>query len=121
VPEAKVTELIVVGKALLESLDNDTQLLKEVIEMFLTDCPETLKELRAAITARNPDQIMRASHSLRGSVSTFGAEAAVEAARQLESMGQQAKMEGVDDAFAALEHELALVRSALEEIAKSAL
>lgn len=106
-------------KALLESLDNDTQLLKEVIGVFLVNCPGRLKELKAAVTARNPDRIMSASHSLRGSVSTFGAEAAVEAARKLESMGQQGKVEGVDDAYAMLEHQLVLVRSALEEIVKN--
>jgi HPt (histidine-containing phosphotransfer) domain-containing protein len=114
-------ELFMIGSALLDSLGNDTQLLREVIGVFLADCPARLKELKAAITARNPEQIIRASHSLRGSASTFGAEAVVEAARQLESMGQQGKLEGVDDAFATLERELALVRKALEEIAKNAL
>jgi HPt (histidine-containing phosphotransfer) domain-containing protein len=108
-------------KALLESLDNDKQLLKEVIGVFLVNCPGKLKELKAAVTARNLHRIMSASHSLCGSVSTFGAEAAVEAARKLESMGRQGKVEGVDDEFAMLEHQLVLVRSALEAIVNNLL
>lgn len=116
-----MTEVIMREKALLESLDNDTRLLEEVIGVFLFECPGKLKELKAAVTARNPERIMNASHSLRGAVSTFGAEAAVEAARKLESMGRQGKVEEADDALAMLEHQLVLVRSALEEIARNAL
>jgi protein-histidine pros-kinase len=115
-----MAELIMEKKELLESLGDDTQLLQEVIEKFLATCPERLMELQAAITARNLDQITRGSHSLRGSVSTFGAKSAVDAAATLESMGRQGKVAGVDEAFARLEHEMLLVRDALEELAKDA-
>jgi len=112
-----MTEAAVERKALLESLDNDTELLKEVIGIFLADCPGKLEELRMAVTARNSSQIATVSHALRGSVGTFGAGAAVEAAQELESLGRQGKIEGLDEAFSVLERELALVTSALEQMA----
>jgi two-component system sensor histidine kinase/response regulator len=115
-----MTEAVVERKALLETLDNDTQLMKEVIGIFLADCPGKLAELRAAVTACNPARIASSSHSLRGSVSTFGARTAAEAAQRLESMAQQGKVEGVAEAFLVLEREMALVTFALEEIAKDA-
>ncbi|MGD0965534.1 MAG: Hpt domain-containing protein [Candidatus Acidiferrales bacterium] len=116
-----MTALVVEKKTLLESLDNDAQLLKEVIAIFLADYPGRMSELRAAVIVRNPDTIASGSHSLRGSVGTFGARAAVEAAQKLESMGRHGNMGGVDDAFSVLEREMALVVSALEQIAKDAL
>jgi hypothetical protein len=54
---------------------------------------------------------------LLGSVSTFGAGPAVEAARRLEAMGLEENVEGIDEAFAVLERELASVRSELGRIA----
>ena len=106
--------------ALLESLGDDADLLREVIDTFLAVYPERLRKLQAAVTARDAEKIMQGSHSLRGSVSTFGAKSAVEAAETLESMGRQGKVAGVDEAFAKLEREMALVRADLEEMARNA-
>jgi HPt (histidine-containing phosphotransfer) domain-containing protein len=114
-------ELAVERKTLLEALENDTQLLNEVVEIFLTDYPGKLAELRTAVTARNCNQIASGSHALRGSIGIFGAKIAAKAAQKLESMGRQEQMESVDEEFAVLEHEMALVASALEQIAKDAL
>jgi two-component system, sensor histidine kinase and response regulator len=111
---------VVDKKALLDTLDNDAQLLKEVINLFLSDCPEKMAELRTAVGAHNSNQIAIVSHALRGSVSTFGAKNAVEAAQNLESMGRQGKVEGVEEAFSALEREISLVTSDLDQIAKDA-
>jgi two-component system sensor histidine kinase/response regulator len=110
---------VVERKELLASLDNNTQLLKEVIGVFLADYPGKLAELRAAVATRNSDQVASGSHALRGSISIFGAKNAVEAAQKLESMGGQGKLEGMEEAFSVLERELALVTSALDQIAKS--
>jgi two-component system, sensor histidine kinase and response regulator len=107
-------------KALLESLENDTQILEEVVRIFLTDCPGMLAAIRAGVAAHDPGRVMNASHALKGSVSIFGAKSAVQAAQKLESMGREGKQEGLAEAFAVLEREMALVTFALEEIAKEA-
>lgn len=114
-------ELVIDRRKLLESLDNDPQLLKELIGIFLADYPETLADLRTAVTARNSKQIAGSSHALRGSVGIFGANTAFEAACALESMGRQGKAEALDEAFSVLEREMALVTSALDHIAKDTL
>ena len=113
-----MTEPAMERKALLEYLDNDPQLLKEVVGIFLADCPGRIAELRTAVTAHDSNQIARGSHALLGSLATFGAKRAVEAARELESIGRQGEMEGVDEAFCALEREFALVTFFLEKVAK---
>jgi HPt (histidine-containing phosphotransfer) domain-containing protein len=113
-----MTPLVVEKQALLESMENDAGFLKTVIGIFLTDCPGMMAEIRSGVAANDPVRIMSASHALRGSVSLFGAKSAIEAARVLESMGKQANLEGVNEAFCVLEREIALVSFALEEIAK---
>ena len=115
-----MTQLVVEKKALLESLENDGEFLKTLIGIFLADCPGKLAAIRAAVVARDPCEVMKASHSLKGSVSVFGAKSAVDAAQNLESIGREGKLEGLGEAFAQLEREMALVTFALEEIAKEA-
>lgn len=112
-----MTQPIVEKKALLESMENDTEFLKTLIGIFLADCPEKLAAIRVGVVAHDPLEVMKASHSLKGSVSVFGAKRAVDAAQNLESMGREGKQEGLGEAFALLEREMALVTSALQEIA----
>ncbi len=105
-------------QALLESLENDAEFLNKVIGIFLADCPGMMADIRAGVAAHDSVRIMTASHALRGSLSLFGAKNAAEAARVLESMGRQAKLDGIHEALCALEREMAPVLGSLEEIAK---
>jgi two-component system sensor histidine kinase/response regulator len=115
-----MAQLVVERKALLEYLGNDTQLLQEVIEIFLADCPGMLAAIRSAVTAHSPIDLMKAAHALKGSLGVFGAENAVATAQKLESMGRDGNIDGSVDALSILEREMLLVTSALDEIAKAA-
>jgi len=108
---------VVEKKPLLESVENDAGFLKILIRIFLADCPIKLAAIRVGVVGRDSEEVMKASHSLRGSVSVFGAKSAVDAAQNLESMGREGKQQGLGEAFALLEHEIALVTLALEAIA----
>jgi len=113
-----MTQLVVDKKALLDRTENDPEFLRSLIGIFLTDCPGMLANIVAAVAARDPVRLMAAAHSLRGSVSFFGAPGAVAAATILESMGRQKKLAGDNEALGVLRREIALVCSALEEISK---
>jgi HPt (histidine-containing phosphotransfer) domain-containing protein len=115
-----MTALVVETTALLESLNNDRELLNEVIGVFLAEYPRRLAELKTAVAAGDAKGIASSAHALRGSISTFGAKAAVEAAQRLESMGRRGEMGGVGEAFSVLERETALVASTLGRIARDA-
>lgn len=114
-----MTQLVVDREALLGSLENDSQLVKEVVGIFLTDSPDMLLAIRTAVTAGAANELMKAAHALKGSVSVFGAKSAVAAAQALESIGRSGQMGGSVEALAALEREMALVTFALQEIAKA--
>jgi HPt (histidine-containing phosphotransfer) domain-containing protein len=113
-----MTQLVIEKKALLETFGNDAEFLKTVIGIFLADCAGMLTAIRAGVAAQDYQELMNTAHALKGSVSVFGAIKAVEAVRVLESMSGQKQLEGVAEALRVLEHEIALVCSALEEIAK---
>jgi two-component system, sensor histidine kinase and response regulator len=113
----EMTEIAVDRKALLESMENDSELLHTVIGIFLADYPGTFAAIRAGVTALDPRKVMNASHALKGSVGVFGAKRAVEAAHILESMGELNKLEGVREALCVLEHEMDPVLAVLREIA----
>ncbi len=113
-----MTQLVLEKHALLESMGNDVEFLIKVIGIFLADCPAMMEDVRTSVAARDSLRIMTGSHALRGAVSLFGAKSAAEAARVLEFMGRQARLEGVDEALGVLEREMALVLFSLKEIAQ---
>jgi two-component system sensor histidine kinase/response regulator len=111
-----MTQLVVERKALLESMENDAKFLNTLIGIFLADCPGRLAAIRAGVVARDPREIMNASHNLKGTVSVFGAKRAMDATLSLECIVREWKLEELDKALARLEKEIALLMLALKEI-----
>ena len=73
--------------AALSRVGGDEELLKEIAEIFLDQCPEALHDVRAAVEANDHEALQHAAHSLKGSVGNFGAQQAFEAAYRLEQNG----------------------------------
>ena len=101
----------------LERLGGDEQLLCEVAQLFLAECPELVSQVRAAVADGSAEALQHAAHSLKGSVSNFGAEAASNAALALEMMGLTGQLSQAEIGLAALEQALAYIQPALEELA----
>lgn len=93
----------------LSRVGGDTELLKEIADIFLTDYPQALTELRNAIETSNAPLLERAAHGLKGSVANFGASAAVDAALRLEKMGFTRNLSGAA-------HEIAVLDEALNNL-----
>ena len=100
----------------LERVDGDRELLGEIIALFQEDVGPLVKELEAAVKARDAEGIMRAAHRLKGSVATFAAKPATAAAFRLETMGRDGDIGNVDAAFSDLQAELARLHPALESL-----
>ena len=83
-------------EAALYRMGGDLDLLCEVGIIFLKECPSALEGLRAAVAVKNPRDIERRAHSLKGSVSTFGAGEAVLAVFELEQQGRNHNLTEVD-------------------------
>jgi len=84
----------------------DLELLREIAVLFVEDCPRALAEIREAVERRDAAKLEHSAHALKGSVANFGAQAAVEAAFQLEQMGRAGQMGAASEILRALENAL---------------
>ena len=78
------------------------QLLREIVRMFLEDCPRMLAQIDEAIAAGDPEGLRQTAHALKGVIANFAVPAAEEAARVLEHMGSEGEMERAEGVRAAL-------------------
>ncbi len=92
----------------LERLGGDEELLREVAGLFLDEYPMLMNEIRSAAIARDADALQRAAHSMKGSVSNFGADGVYQAAFALEKKGRAGDLEALEPCIerlaCALEH-----------------
>src|SRR5262245_14562483 len=102
--------------AVLERVGGDYDLLREITVIFLNDYPVLLEEIGGALNARDPKKLERAAHTLKGSVATFEAPTATQAAYRLESIGRCADFSDADLAFAELIAEFDLLYPLLCEL-----
>jgi HPt (histidine-containing phosphotransfer) domain-containing protein len=87
----------------LSRLEGDELLASEIIAMFLQECPKLLANVHQAAEQRNASRLVRAVHSLKGSVGDLAAPQAFEAARDLEQMAREERLEDADAALRSLE------------------
>ncbi|MGK3999349.1 response regulator [Sorangium sp. So ce1024] len=86
----------------LERTGGDTDLLRELAEVFLEECPRWMAEIDEAVTAGDARKLQRAAHSLKGGVDSFGARGAFEAAFALEKMARANELGSLAEAQFAL-------------------
>jgi HPt (histidine-containing phosphotransfer) domain-containing protein len=87
---------------LLDRVEGDFGLLKEVVDVFRDTYPGMLVELKQAVDRRDAAALTRTAHTLKGMVANFGARAAFAAALRLETLGRAQDLTQVDEAYATL-------------------
>jgi two-component system, sensor histidine kinase and response regulator len=107
--------------AIVEAVDGDAALLRELVGLFHEDCPSLLDEIRNALTAGDATRLGRAAHKLAGAVSNFHARRALHAARYLEEVARSGDLQSALPAFAELETALAALHPALDALVAKAL
>jgi HPt (histidine-containing phosphotransfer) domain-containing protein len=90
----------------LSRVGGDVELLKEVVELFLDDYPSALESIKGAVACEDASSLEHHAHSLKGSVSTFGANRAFEAAFALEKKGRSRDLTGARECVLQLEQAL---------------
>ncbi len=70
----------------LESVDGDEELLCSVIEAFLEEYPQRLREIDQGLIENNWTNFRRACHTIKGTLRIFGAIEAMDSLRQIESL-----------------------------------
>jgi two-component system sensor histidine kinase/response regulator len=90
---------------LLERIENDQELLRELLNIFKEDFPQTMRSLQSAVNAEDLKNSSRLSHTLKGMLSSLGATPAAAAAAKLEALSSAGETASLEGAFNALEAE----------------
>ncbi len=101
---------------LLQAFDGDWDFLQEVVEVFLSDYPRLVDDLRRAVNEGDSDLLMRSAHSLKGMLKNFQAEKAAEIAFELEGKGKAEKYNGVQAGIDELTDQISQVDRMLRRI-----
>jgi len=85
--------------ALRHRLSGDQELMTDVIRLFLEDLPVRLAAIKAAVTGRNADALRAEAHALKGAAGNLSAGGLFEAARVLERVGAESRMDAAEGAW----------------------
>jgi signal transduction histidine kinase/DNA-binding NarL/FixJ family response regulator len=106
--------------SLLARVGGDPKLLRSVAKTFLKDYPAKRRKIQQAIARKSAPALASAAHALKGAVAIFGAEDAVESARDLQQMGRQGALTAATAALRQLDEALARLDTKLREYAAPA-
>jgi len=85
--------------ALRERLSGDHELMTDVIRVFLEDLPKRLGAIKSAVTARDAEALRTAAHALKGAAGNLSAGGLFEAARVLERVGAESRLDAAEAAW----------------------
>ncbi|HXX22040.1 MAG TPA: response regulator [Terriglobia bacterium] len=101
---------------LMSRVDNDPQLLNDLVDLFLEECPRLLEEIRVAIDKKDAKAAAAGARSLRGSTGNLAARLASEAALRLESLVQAEDWVHAESGLQELECQLGRLKPALRAV-----
>ena len=99
----------------LEVTAGDAGLFQEIANLFIEGLPGSIAQIREGIRRGDSGTIEMGAHSLKGSVSSFGAERALEAAYDLELVGRERRLVEAEVKFLKLNSALEELEGALRE------
>lgn len=86
----------------LENVGGSEEMLREVVELFATECPKQMTDIEEAHESGDSERVSRAAHTLKSSVALLGAERAAAAAKKIEYMARDNELADFAEAW----HEL---------------
>jgi CheY-like chemotaxis protein len=110
----EATRPIIDWNLALERVDGDETLLADLAKLFCEEYPNMLAAVRAAVSAKDAEQLERAAHTLKGSVGALGAQDAFDAALALERLARAGDLDDANGACVVLVQKLQSLRHALD-------
>jgi len=110
-PQGSFSEIV--AAHLLRATGGNEKILRSLVKNFLADTPKKIAVLRRAVERRDAETVASLAHALKGSIGLFGAERAVAAAENLQSIGREGPFDEAAKEFRALEDEFKKLRREL--------
>jgi two-component system sensor histidine kinase/response regulator len=92
---------------LLERVDHDQELLRDLLNIFKEDFPRTIRSLESAVAAGDLKNCARLSHTLKGMLSSLGATRSAAAAAALDLIASSGETASLKESLDALLREAA--------------
>lgn len=108
-------EVFDLSEALL-IMDDDMDIFRKIAGIFIEDHINQVKVIQKGIATGDTHALEQAAHSLKGSVSNFGAKRAYELAYRLEVLGKEGKLPEAEEALRELEKELKALVQSMKEV-----
>jgi HPt (histidine-containing phosphotransfer) domain-containing protein len=100
----------------LNRYENDIDLIRELMEMFLADAPERIRTLFGAMARDDWEELGRVAHTIAGASAQIGAERFNIVSRKLESAVRKQSSEDLDQLIGHLQGELNVLIDRLETV-----
>lgn len=94
--------------------EDEPELFRELVGMFLRDTPPRLEALRSALDTGNADELERTAHAMKSSCGNLGAMTLAELCYQLEMVGREGVLESAQSLVERSNAEFKRVTEALE-------
>ena len=101
-------------QAALSRIDDDHELYREIVEIFLDDTPAQLTVLETSIAENDRIVAERQAHSLKSASANIGGEALRQAAGRMERVASTATDSEMREMLGQLQQEFARLRQALK-------
>ena len=95
--------------AMIERLDGDHELARQLVGLFLTEYPKLLATLRASIESGRGDDVRRAAHATKGCLANFVETGPHDTAYEIERLGAEGRVDGAAPLVSRLEREIAAI------------
>jgi two-component system sensor histidine kinase/response regulator len=97
--------------SVLNCVNNDKEFLKEIIDLFLTNTPHKMRDIKKAITDNNTELVRQLAHSLKGTSANICANTIKEMAYQIEVASKNNDIKNVYLYYEKLEDEFKKFKS----------
>ncbi|ROQ19949.1 MULTISPECIES: Hpt domain-containing protein [Marinimicrobium] len=88
-----------------------------LINTFLTDSEERIRQLQRALAAQDSDTVWRQAHSFKGSCNNLGAERLADLCQEMESRGRASDIDGLEQQLVSVQEEFAKLKVTLNSFA----
>jgi HPt (histidine-containing phosphotransfer) domain-containing protein len=89
---------------LLERVENDRELIRDLLLIFKEEFPIHLRALRAAVDSMDGEKVATEAHTMKGMLSNLAANSAAGAAARLEQLGRNQEVSEFQVACASFEN-----------------
>jgi two-component system sensor histidine kinase/response regulator len=105
---------------LLDRVENDEDLLRELLALFQEDLPESRAALQTAIDGGNLREIERAAHRLKGMLANLSAKSTASLAAEMESAARAGNAQKIPELVSTFDPQITAFSAALDSFTASA-